>query len=90
MRNDWNAAKISGGATLKGGALNQGFKYWIWGRRIGLMVGKSRRRRTELEKKAMKKKKTEKLSQKFHMGEHKNFKRWERRSRKEIKVDGRR
>ena len=65
MRNDWNAAKISGGATLKGGALNQGFKYWIWGRWIGLMVGKSRRRRTELEKKAMKKKRQRSWAKSF-------------------------
>ena len=27
MRNAWDAAKISGGAMLKGGASNQGFKY---------------------------------------------------------------
>ena len=39
------------------------------------MEGKLRRRRTELEKKAVKKKKkTRKLSQEFHMGEYKNFK----------------
>ena len=57
MRSAWDATKISGSTTLIGGASNQGFKYWNWGRQTRLMLGKPKRRGTELENKAMEKKK---------------------------------
>ena len=52
MKSALDATKFGGSITLKGGALNQGFKYWNWERWTELAVGKSRRRGNELEKKS--------------------------------------